>query len=150
MDVDLSEVDKIAREHAIYRPFHEQATDLIERRRRNAEQFAYVAMHSFNETVQGQPRPWHIGMIYNQQPAMSKHLIQWFRDNTEYVVGDNEPYSPADAVDHTIRVQAEIRNIPYTMIEVRNDLLREETGIRHWAELIAQALRDFTSKNFKE
>lgn len=149
-NVNLSDAEKMARERAIYRPFHGQASEVIERRRRNAERFAYIAVHSFNETVRGQQRPWHIGMIYNQQPAMSMHLIKWFRDNTEYVVGDNEPYSPVDAVDHTIRVQAEIRNIPYTMIEVRNDLLRDETGIHHWADLIAQALRDFASKHISK
>lgn len=139
----LSDTDKAAREREIYRPFHDQLTNLIERRRAQQTRFAYVAIHSFNEAVRGQKRPWHIGFIYNQHAAMSKHLIRWFETNTDYVVGDNAPYSPIDAVDHTVRVQAEVRGIPYSMIEVRNDLLRDEAGIGHWADLIARALQDF-------
>ncbi|WP_226562281.1 N-formylglutamate amidohydrolase [Salipiger thiooxidans] len=136
----LSDLQKTMREREIYRPFHQELTSLIECRRQRAERFAYIAVHSFNETVRGEQRPWHIGFIYNQQSALSKRLIQWFQDNTNHIVGDNEPYSPVDAVDHTIRVQAEVRSVPYTMIEVRNDLLRNEDDIAYWADQIAYAL----------
>lgn len=144
-NADLTTSEKLAREKAIYRPFHDKLTALIEHRLRHAERFGYVAVHSFNETVRGKQRPWHIGMIYNQHSTMSKFLIDWFRANTAYVVGDNEPYSPADAVDHTIRVQAEARSIPYTMIEVRNDLLRNGIGVMNWAVLISDALNEYAT-----
>ncbi len=139
-NVALTDQQKAMREREIYRPFHQEVTGLIECRQRRAERFAYVAVHTFNETVRGEQRPWQIGFIYNQQSAFSKLLIQWFRDNTNHIVGDNEPYSPVDAVDHTIRVQAEVRSVPYTMIEVRNDLLRNEDDIAYWADQIAFAL----------
>jgi predicted N-formylglutamate amidohydrolase len=141
-NLGLTDADKAARERAIYRPFHEALTDTIERRQQRAERFAFIAVHSFNQSVRGVARPWHIGFIYNQQPALSQRLIRWFRDNTDYVVGDNEPYSPLHAVDHTIRIQAEVRGVAYSMIEVRNDLLRSEPEIAGWADLIAAALRD--------
>lgn len=140
---NLSAEEKLEREAAIYRPFHNTLSGLIDRRRWEGDRFAYVAVHSFNERVHGKPRPWHVGFLYNQQPAMSRHLIDWFRNNTTYEVGDNQPYSPLDAVEHTLRVQAETRSLPYTMVEVRNDLLRSETQIAEWATLLTRALRSF-------
>jgi len=145
----LTAIDRSAREREIYRPFHQCLTALIESRRASGQCFAFVAIHSFNETVRGHHRPWQVGFIYNQQSAMSKDLIRWFRQNTNHEVGDNEPYSPVDAVDHTIRVQAEVRDIPYTMIEVRNDLLRSDTGIAHWADLIARSLQAYADTKLR-
>jgi predicted N-formylglutamate amidohydrolase len=104
-------------------------------------------MHSFNDVVRGEKRPWQIGFFYNQQSTMSRFLIDWFRKNTDHCVGDNQPYSPLDGVDHTLRVQAEVRSVPYTMIEVRNDLLRSEKGIAGWAAQLTQALRAFEHYN---
>ena len=141
-NLGLTDADRAAREREIYRPFHDALTGTIERRQQSAERFAFIAVHSFNKSVRSIARPWHIGFIYNQQPALSKRLISWFRERTDFVVGDNEPYSPLHAVDHTIRVQAEVRSIPYSMIEVRNDLLRSESEIAGWADLIAAALLD--------
>lgn len=74
---------------------------------------------------------------------MSRFLIDWFRRHTDYEVGDNQPYSPLDGVDHTLRVQAEARSVPYTMVEIRNDLLRTNKNIAMWAALLAQSLRAF-------
>ncbi|OUS04005.1 hypothetical protein A9Q96_16820 [Rhodobacterales bacterium 52_120_T64] len=144
-NVKLSKEEKQQRERAIYRPFHSGLSDLIDRRLRSGERFSYVAVHSFNDQVRGEQRPWHIGFIYNQQPQLSRFLIDWFRSNTDYLVGDNQPYSPIDAVDHTLRVQAEARSVPNTMIEVRNDLLQTEKQIECWATLLAQSLEDFAS-----
>ncbi len=146
---NLSDAMRAAREREIYRPFQGELTEVLEMRRRASQRFAYVAIHSFNEKVGGQQRPWHVGFIFNQQPSMSHHLIHWLKENTDYAVGDNAPYSPLDAVDHTIRVQAEVRDIPYTMIEVRNDLLRDETGIAHWADLLSRGLKDFAGTQLR-
>lgn len=140
---NLSESQKLDREFTFYRPFHNALDELIDRRCWKQDNFSYVAIHSFNSEVRGETRPWHIGMIYNQHSAMSKYLVRWFEDNTEYVVGDNEPYSPKHAVDHTIRVQAEVKDLPYTMIEVRNDLLQDEAQIAHWGDLLTRSLQSY-------
>ncbi|MFU1476365.1 N-formylglutamate amidohydrolase [Roseovarius sp. C7] len=144
----LTADDRAARETAIYRPFQEQASELTASRQRRAERFAYVAVHSFNAQVRGQARPWHVGVLYNQHSAMSHFLIRWFRENTGWQIGDNQPYSPLDAVDHTLRMQAETRSIPCTMIEVRNDLLRSEEQISSCAALLAQGLRAYAAQEF--
>lgn len=141
-NLHLTDAERMARIEAIYRPFHRQLAALIESRRSGAGRLAYVAIHSFNESLNGHQRPWQIGFIHNQHSAMSRHLIGWFRRNTDFCIGDNQPYSPLDAVDHTIRIQAEARGVPCTMIEIRNDLLRSDADIAHWAGLLARALRD--------
>jgi len=146
-NTDLSASDRQNREEEIYRPFHDALSQLTDQRRLTGRPTAFVAVHSFNDVVLGQTRPWHIGFLYNQQSHMSRFMIDWFRRNTAYSVGDNEPYSPLDGVDHTLRVQAETRSIPYTMVEIRNDLLRSEKAIATWAAELAQALRAYEKSN---
>ena len=143
----LGAQEKAAREAAVYHPFHDGLSALLDRRRMAGERLSYVAVHSFNPEVRGQRRPWDVGFIYNQHATMSRFMIDWFRRHTGYAVGDNQPYSPLDAVDHTLRVQAEARSIPCTMIEVRNDHLRSEKGIGEWAVLIARALRAYDAQH---
>ncbi|EAQ43980.1 putative N-formylglutamate amidohydrolase [Roseobacter sp. MED193] len=140
---NLGKEEKLEREEAIYRPFHNTLSEITDRRRWMGERIAYVAVHSFNDQVHGETRPWHVGFLYNQRSGMSRFMIDWFQSNTEYEVGDNQPYSPLDAVDHTLRNQAETRGLPYTMVEIRNDLLRSERQIAVWAALLTQALRAF-------
>jgi|TARA_R110002073_G_scaffold29145_1_gene92055 predicted N-formylglutamate amidohydrolase len=146
-NADLNAADRQARERAIYRPFHQTLSQLTDQRRLAGRNTAFVAVHSFNDMVRGQSRPWHVGFLYNQQPQMSRFLIDWFRRNTDFNVGDNQPYSPLDGVDHTLRVQAEARSIPYTMVEIRNDLLRTKEAVERWVALLAQALCAYENAN---
>jgi hypothetical protein len=56
------------------------------------------------------------------------------------VVGDNEPYSVTDASDYTIPVHGEQRQLPHVAIEIRQDLIADEAGQRHWAALLVRLL----------
>ena len=56
------------------------------------------------------------------------------------MVGDNEPYSPRDNVDYTIRRHGFDRGLPHVMIEIRNDLLRSAEDIDAWAGRLTETL----------
>jgi predicted N-formylglutamate amidohydrolase len=58
----------------------------------------------------------------------------------EFVVGDNEPYFVSDTSDYTIPVHAERRGLHHVLIEIRQDLIAEETGQRDWAARLARLL----------
>jgi predicted N-formylglutamate amidohydrolase len=45
-----------------------------------------------------------------------------------------------DATDYTIPVHAERRNLHHVLIEIRQDLIGEESGQREWAERLARLL----------
>jgi predicted N-formylglutamate amidohydrolase len=56
------------------------------------------------------------------------------------VVGDNEPYSPADLVYFTLERHARSRDLPCAMIEIRNDEIASAAGQHKWAELLGAIL----------
>jgi predicted N-formylglutamate amidohydrolase len=55
-------------------------------------------------------------------------------------VGENQPYSPADGVYYTLSRHGENRGLKTAMIEIRNDLVRNEEEERAWAARLARAL----------
>jgi predicted N-formylglutamate amidohydrolase len=62
------------------------------------------------------------------------------------MVGMNQPYSGRD-LNYTMNRHAEATGLPYLGVEVRNDGLRDEAGVAHWAAVLAdvvhQLLRHF-------
>jgi predicted N-formylglutamate amidohydrolase len=53
-------------------------------------------------------------------------------------VGDNEPYAPSQGVYYTMKRHGAGRAT--VMIEVRNDLIRDEMGQAQWARRLAEAV----------
>ena len=68
---------------------------------------------------------------------------------SELVVGDNDPYSVTDASDYTIPVHGEQRGLPHAAIEIRQDLIADDTGQRAWsarlAHLLSQSYRNLVA-----
>ena len=65
-------------------------------------------------------------------------LLQAFRSQGDLVVGDNEPYAVNDATDYTIPVHGEARGLVNTGIEIRQDLIADQSGQQQWAERLAR------------
>lgn len=59
----------------------------------------------------------------------------------DLVVGDNQPYAVSDATDYTIPVHGEARGLIHTGIEIRQDLITDESGQRKWAERLIRIFR---------
>jgi predicted N-formylglutamate amidohydrolase len=85
-------------------------------------------------------RPWHTGVLYNRDPRFAHLLMALLQREQGLVVGDNEPYSVTDASDYTIPVHGERRGLHHVAIEIRQDLIAEDTGQRAWAVLLARLL----------
>jgi predicted N-formylglutamate amidohydrolase len=102
-----------------------------------------VTLHTFTPVYRGVPRPWHVGIISTEERSLSDAMLAELRRDGTIVVGDNEPYSPKDNVDYTIRRHGLDRGLPHVMIEVRNDLVADEAGQRAWASRLGDVLRLF-------
>jgi predicted N-formylglutamate amidohydrolase len=76
---------------------------------------------------------------------LSRHLIARLGAEPDLCVGDNEPYAgalPGDAIDrHALQMGRH-----NTLIEVRNDLIGDETGQRIWAARLAMVLAEVLEK----
>jgi predicted N-formylglutamate amidohydrolase len=67
-------------------------------------------------------------------------MIEAFGVSGGIVVGDNQPYSPADRVYYTLERHARSRGLPCAMIEIRNDEIADAAGQRRWADRLAAVL----------
>ncbi|TIU61584.1 MAG: N-formylglutamate amidohydrolase, partial [Mesorhizobium sp.] len=84
----------------------------------------------------GKSRPWHIGIIHDDDRRLAAPLISALQRLSGVTVGVNEPYSPADRVYFTLERHARTRGLACAMIEIRNDEIAGDTGQRKWADLL--------------
>jgi predicted N-formylglutamate amidohydrolase len=136
----LTDTDKTARAAEIFRPYHDRIEAELDRRRQGGRATALVSLHSFTPVFKGVARPWHAAVLYNRDRRFAHRLMALLNAEKEFTVGDNAPYTVSDATDFTIPVHAERRGLHHVLIEIRQDLLADESGQRHWALRLARLL----------
>ncbi len=139
-NMGLSAGQKAARVAEIFRPYHDRIESELDRRRLAGRPTALIAMHSFTPVFKGVKRPWHAGLLYNRDPRFAHLLMAHLKREPGLVIGDNEPYSVTDASDYTIPVHGERRGLHHVAIEIRQDLIADESGQREWGARIARLL----------
>ena len=139
-NVGLSDAEKAARAGEIFSPYHERIEAERERRRQGGRPTVLIALHSFTPEFKGVARPWHVALLSNRDRRLADRLLDMFREERGLVVGDNEPYFVSDATDYTIPVHGERHGLPHALIEIRQDLIAEDSGQQQWAERLARVL----------
>jgi predicted N-formylglutamate amidohydrolase len=139
-NVGLSENQKAARVREIFRPYHDAIDSELDRRRAAGRPAALIAMHSFTPAYLGVARPWHAGVLYNRDPRFAYSLMALLKRETGLTIGDNEPYSVNDSSDYTIPVHGERRGLHHVAIEIRQDLIADDSGQLAWAAVLARLL----------
>lgn len=133
----LGEAARRQRVDAIFRPYHETITALLDQRARRPTVF--VAIHSFTPVYMGGERPWHIGILYGSDRRMAAPMLEQLEADHGLCVGDNEPYR-IDHKDYGIPVHGEARGLPHVLIEIRQDLIASDSGQGTWASRLAGLL----------
>ncbi len=131
----LTQEDKERRAEAIYRPYHRAVAGQVERLTQFGEKPSFIAVHSFTPVMDGIARPWHMGVLWDTDARLRDIFLQGFAD-AGFVVGDNEPYSGKAPQDYTIDHHAESNALPHVGIEIRQDLIDNEEGVRRIADVM--------------
>lgn len=136
----LDEAERERRIQRYYRPYHDAISGLVDASIDAGRAPLLVALHSFTNIWKGVPRPWHAGILWDAADARVAHpMIEALRSGGDLVIGDNEPYRGHLDGDtmwrHGLR-----RGLPHVLIEVRQDLIRDQAGQIAWAERIAGVL----------
>ena len=139
-NVGLTEADKTARANEIFRPYHDRIEAELDERRQRGRATALISLHSFTPVYKGVARPWHAAVLYNRDPRFAHHLMALLSAEKEFTVGENVPYTVSDATDYTIPVHAERRGLHHVLIELRQDLIADDSGQREWALRLARLL----------
>lgn len=137
----LSEAQKRQRVQEIYEPFHAQVGKLIDLRLKAGQRVIFITIHSFTPVFKGIARKLDVGLLFDGDRGFTDQIGPLLRAAGRFDVRYNEPYGPADGVCHTLNVHAGVRGLPYSMIEIRNDLIANESGQVEWADRLADVLR---------
>ncbi len=134
----LSQRDREAREREIFAPFHAAvAAELSRLKPRLA-----LSIHSYTASLGGVERRWDAGLLFRKDERTSALLLAALRRRRpELEIGCNVPYDIDDESDYFVPVHGEGRGIPHSLVEIRNDHLRDEAGCEGWAALLADCVR---------
>jgi predicted N-formylglutamate amidohydrolase len=134
----ISQQEREARRREIFDPYHRRIGAAIDARVEARRPTVLLALHSFTPVYAGVARPWHIGTLYHRDTILPQLLLKHLRAEGDLVVGDNEPYAVSDLTDYTIPVHGEARGLINTGIEIRQDLIADQSGQQQWAERLAR------------
>jgi len=125
---NLHQVDKDLRAETLYWPYHRAVDQQVKRLGELNEPPAFIAIHSFTPVMNGESRPWEVGVLWDTDTRLRDIFLQDFTA-AGYMVGDNEPYSGKAPQDFTIDHHAEEIGLPHIGIEIRQDLIDNEKGV---------------------
>lgn len=139
----LSTTEREARLALVHRPFHDAVEALLEERLARGQATYLVSVHTFTPVYKDIPRPWHIGILSNEDRRLAERLIGEFSSQEGLCVGDNEPYAPKDGVYYTLSRHGEARGLATAMLEIRNDEVATAESERAWADRLFPVLAEF-------
>ena len=87
--------------------------------------------------MQGQRRPWKIGVCYGQDRRLSDRFLKRLPEVADALIGDNQPYDIDPAIDYTLPHHAKGRDLLHVMLELRRDGIETPTQVSDWGESIA-------------
>jgi predicted N-formylglutamate amidohydrolase len=133
---DLTDDAKAARTAAIFTPYHDRISTLLDQRAHRRS--VLIAMHSFTPSFKGESRAMQIGLLYDKDPRLAHILLELLRLEGDLVVGDNAPYALAEDSDYSVPAHGHRRGLPHIEIEIRQDLIAEPEGQQAWARRLAR------------
>lgn len=131
-----------ARIEHYFTPYHQQLDAALSKVEEEAGAPFVLSVHSFTPRLMGETveRPWHIGLLWRHDPETAAALLEILRRDTEYTIGDNEPY---DAREFNYSVDRHIapRRLKHITLEIRQDLLVDTASIEEMARCLISAIR---------
>lgn len=122
-----------------YEPYHQAIDDAIDESIDAGRPPAVFSIHSFTENWRGTPRPWHATILWDRDPRLPVPLLHALHGESGLVIGENVPYT-GELKGDCMNRHATQRGLAHALIEIRQDLVREEDGQREWGMRLARIL----------
>jgi predicted N-formylglutamate amidohydrolase len=135
----LDPAERNRRIERFWHPYHRAVADVIDRAVAAGVPPAILSVHSFTESWKGVPRPWHVGVLWEDDRRLAVPLLEAFQAEHDLIVGENQPY-PGSYEGDCCWQHGVVRGLPWAILEVRQDLIRDEAGQTRWAERIARII----------
>jgi predicted N-formylglutamate amidohydrolase len=121
-------------------PYHRTVARQIAAFSRKRTVPAVISVHSFTPRMNGEDRPWHVGVLWRQDRRISDPVLEALRARGDLVVGDNQPYSGLGEFGFTIEFHTQRTRLPHVMFEVRQDEIDTPEKAFRYADILARAL----------
>ncbi len=141
----LSQADKDARANEIYWPYHRAIDAQVSRLSGIGPPPAFISVHSFTPVLNGESRPWQVGILWDTDARLPEIFLTEFRA-AGFVTGDNEPYSGKAPQDYTIDNHAEANGLPHLGIEIRQDLISDMAGVERIAAVMHKIIESIPER----
>jgi predicted N-formylglutamate amidohydrolase len=120
-----------------YRPYHDAVGAMIASVAEASGAAPFIlSVHSFTPVLRERVRSWHAGVLWDLDDRAARPLIDMLAEDPLVVVGDNEPYDGALRGD-TMFKHAIVNGFAHVLIEIRQDLIADESGAEDWAARLA-------------
>ncbi|WP_438753177.1 N-formylglutamate amidohydrolase [Pararhizobium sp. O133] len=136
----ISPAERLARTKALYFPFRDALSNFIAARKASGRPPILVTVHTFTPVYHGQQRDVEIGILHDSDSRLADRMLASAEKSPRYAVRRNEPYGPVDGVTHTLIEHGLKNGLPNVMIEIRNDLVRDEVGQKVMADYLTGLL----------
>lgn len=130
----MSPADREARVNTYYAPFRDGLSDTLAAR----DAPCIVTIHSFTRVYLGKIRDTDIGILHDSDARLADAMLDAKSQHTDLLVRRNDPYGPEDGVTHTLLEHGIAHDRPNVMIEVRNDLIADQTTQTETADMLAR------------
>lgn len=140
----LSTDERELRVSTFFQPYHDAIDANLQTRGRKPT--LLISVHSFTPCLNGNQRPWHIGVAYRRDDRLASALYQLLIQKKSITVGFNEPYRIEDDYDYSIPTHGENRGLPCAMMEIRQDQINTKIAAERWAAYLAEVVTLATRK----
>lgn len=138
-NADYDAEERKRRLSCYYEPYHQAIDDAIDESIDAGRPPVVFSIHSFTDNWRGTPRPWHATILWDRDPRLPVPLLHALHGEPGLVIGENVPYTGELKGDSMYR-HATQRGLAHALIEIRQDLVREEDGQREWGMRLARIL----------
>jgi predicted N-formylglutamate amidohydrolase len=134
----LDDAERERRGRLYYEPYHRAIEAVIDQCLACGTPPAVLSIHSFTESWKAVARPWHVGVLWDEQDVrLAQPLLDHFYAEGDLIVGENEPY-PGQYEGDSLWQHGTCRNLANAIIEIRQDLIRDAEGQAQWAGRLAR------------
>jgi len=121
----------------IYEDFHACVSQQLDRR----DEPILVTIHSFTPVYMGVQRRVDVGILHDEDSRLADAVLSVADFGEGIRVERNEPYGPEDGVTHTLKLHSEHRQILNVMIEIKSNLIADETSQARYAHQLIVAIK---------
>lgn len=136
----IAESERLRRISRYHTPYHAAVDEYLDQQHALNNAPVLISIHSYTPEMLGLPRPWLLGLLWQQRAPYVDALLHWF-SSRGWEIGDNHPYDGRDALGYSLERHALRRGLPHVLIELRQDQVYTPQLQRVWAQRIAEALR---------